>query len=100
MIDIFVILYLVLILVVQYSFYCRNYKVFCFTLGAAESPKIPYYRPLGKDVFTRLHVERERFCTDYVSRTTEQNYEFNLIKYNVKFYTKPILSFLCFSVVS
>ena len=40
------------------------------------------------------------FCTDYVSRTTEQNYESNLIKYNVKFYTKPILSFPCFSVVS
>ena len=27
-------------------------------------------------------------------RITEQNYESNLIKYNVKFYTKPILLFL------
>ena len=45
-------------------------------------------------------VEKERFCMDYVSRTTEQNFESNLIKYNVKFYTKPILSFLCFPVVS
>ena len=30
----------------------------------------------------------------YSCRTLEQNYECNLIKYNVKFYTKPILSFL------
>ena len=47
-----------------------------------------------------LVLKKNVFCTDDVSRTTEQNYESNLIKYNVKFYTKPILSFLCFSVVS
>ena len=37
------------------------------------------------------------FCTDYGCRTIEQNYECNLIKYNVKFYTKPILS--CFLIL-
>ena len=36
----------------------------------------------------------------YGYRILEQNYECNLIKYNVKFYTKPILSFLDFPVVS
>ena len=37
------------------------------------------------------------FCTDYGCRTIEQNYECHLIKYNVKFYTKPILS--CFLIL-
>ena len=36
----------------------------------------------------------------YGYRTLEQNYECNLIKYNVEFYTKLILSFPDSSVVS
>ena len=36
----------------------------------------------------------------YSYRILQQNYECNLIKYNVEFYTKPILSFLDFPVVS
>ena len=43
-------------LVVQYSFYCRNYKVFCFHPRSRRIAKIPYYRPLGKDVFMRLQL--------------------------------------------
>ena len=71
----YVILCLVLMLVVQYSFYCRNYKlsVFVFTLGAAESPKSPIIAHSERRFYEVTTGAVDQTTTDLRSRASCQD---------------------------